>query len=187
MPNWCFTNYVCKGNVKPLFNIMQELENLEEPLEPNGFGKTWLGCLVTKLGGDNTTIRCRGSWDSLLLDNDETLLFTTETAWAEANEVRELIEKTYPDLKMYYLSEEEGMGIFESNDLEAEYFTEHYKLWMDKDDGDLETFYINTLEELLGIVKRETGIIDVRNVDDCKKALHKKFDDYNLTTLFRHL
>ena len=53
MPNWCYTSYVIDGKrkeVQSLFSKMNNLENRRKPLVDNSFGKTWLGCLVTKLG-----------------------------------------------------------------------------------------------------------------------------------------
>lgn len=68
MPNWCFTSVVVDGNkkdVRSLYSIMSKLESRKKPLVDNGFGNTWLGCLVTKLGGDWEKIYCRGSWSNL--------------------------------------------------------------------------------------------------------------------------
>ena len=53
MPNWCFTTYAIEGNaqeVEKLYGIMKELGERKEPSVENGFGTTWLGCLVDALG-----------------------------------------------------------------------------------------------------------------------------------------
>ena len=65
MPNWCFTSYVVTGEEKEvcdLYEKMLSLEEREESLVENGFGKSWLGNLVTLLGGDWNTIYSRGAW-----------------------------------------------------------------------------------------------------------------------------
>ena len=55
MPNWCSTAYVIEGNVKEvksLYELMKGLQERKEPSVENGFGISWLGCLVDGLGGD---------------------------------------------------------------------------------------------------------------------------------------
>ena len=54
MANWAYTSYRIVGKkeeVTDLYNKIQQLQNMNEPLEPNGFGNLWLGCLVKLLGG----------------------------------------------------------------------------------------------------------------------------------------
>lgn len=102
MPNWCYSQYIATGDkeqLKKLHSVMDELEGLKDPgLHENGFGKTWLGNLVIKLGGDWEKVFCRGYWDNLLLHEDCTVSFSVESAWGELNEVREFIEKSSPVL-----------------------------------------------------------------------------------------
>lgn len=53
MPNWCSTAYVIDGDakeVKQLYELMKGLEERKTPSVENGFGTTWLGCLVDALG-----------------------------------------------------------------------------------------------------------------------------------------
>ena len=91
MPNWCFSSYVATGDAKEvcdLYEKMRSLEEREESLVENGFGKSWLGNLVTLLGGDWNTIYCRGDWSDLTKDDDNgALRFDTETAWNDPDEV----------------------------------------------------------------------------------------------------
>ena len=100
---------------------MNNLENRRKPLVDNSFGKTWLGCLVTKLGADWQKVYCRGSWSDLDW-NGAILRFNTETAWGPMNEVFKFIKTIYPSLKIYYQAEEDGMGVFITNDAEGSYF-----------------------------------------------------------------
>ena len=100
---------------------MNNLENRRKPLVDNSFGKTWLGCLVTKLGADWQKVYCRGSWSDLDW-NGAILRFNTETAWGPMNEVFKFIKTIYPSLKIYYQAEEDGMGVFITNDTEGSYF-----------------------------------------------------------------
>ena len=100
---------------------MNNLENRRKPLVDNSFGKTWLGCLVNKLGGNWQEVYCRGSWRDLDW-NGAILRFNTETAWGPMNEVFKFIKTIYPSLKIYYQAEEDGMGVFIKYDTEGSYF-----------------------------------------------------------------
>ncbi len=129
MPNWCSSSYVIEGNakeVKELFGIMSSLEGRETPSVENGFGTSWLGCLVDALGADWNKVYCRGDWNDLEMVQD-TLKFSTETAWGPCNEVFELVCQKFPSLNYYYMSEETGMGVFQTNDVDGKYFTDKYR------------------------------------------------------------
>ena len=88
MQNWCSASYAIEGDaeeVKSLYKLMKRLQEQKEPSVPNGFGKTWLGCLVNALGGDYNKIHCRGDWSNLEMEGN-ILKFTTETAWSPCDE-----------------------------------------------------------------------------------------------------
>lgn len=171
MPNWAYTQYHAVGDKEQLqqfHSIMDELESMKNPgLYENGFGSTWLGNLIIKLGGDWEKIYCRGYWDNLLLHDDGTVSFSVESAWDEPNEVREFIEKKFPDIKLYYQCEESGMGIYQTNDAVGQYFPEKYYLWVE--DG--ETEYYTTIEALANEVENITQSKNLKTLDSCKKAL----------------
>lgn len=171
MPNWAYTQYHAIGDkeqLKKLHSVMDELECMKEPgLHENGFGPSWLGNLVIKLGGDWEKTYCRGYWDNLLLHDDGTVSFSVESAWDEPDEVREFIEKKFPDIKLYYQCEESGMCIFKTNDDTGRYFPEKYYLWVE--DG--ETEYYTTIEALANEVENITRSKNLKTLDSCKKAL----------------
>ena len=55
MPNWCSTAYVIEGDaqeIKSLYELMKDLQDRKTPAVKNGFGTSWLGCLVDALGKD---------------------------------------------------------------------------------------------------------------------------------------
>ena len=81
MPNWCYTSVKCTGNtdeIQNLYDRMKRLQEMKEPLKPNGFGTTWLGNLVEDLGVDFNKVQCRGSWDCLEMDDDTYYLMESE-------------------------------------------------------------------------------------------------------------
>lgn len=121
MPNWCSTAYAIEGDakeVKKLYKLMTKLQGQKEPSVKNGFGKTWLGCLVDALGGDCNKVHCRGEWSNLEMVG-EVLKFTTETAWSPCDETLELVCNAFPTLNIYYQAEEPGIGLYCTNDWKA--------------------------------------------------------------------
>ncbi len=127
MPNWCFTQYAITGErreVRSLYNKMKRLQQRKTPLLPNGFGVTWLGCLVKSLGSAPEAVYCRGHWFNLSLDEDGTLRFDTEHAWSRPSEVEDLIFEVFPSVSIYYIEEELGMEVFQTNDVSGQYFPE---------------------------------------------------------------
>ena len=126
MPNICTAYYVIEGEKKELdalYETMTSLQAMEQPLVENGFGPTWLGCLVKALGGNPDEVLCRGEWMDLERA-DDTLRVTFETAWTPCYEVTALMKSTYPSLHIYYKAEEPGCEIYVKNDAEGKYFPE---------------------------------------------------------------
>ena len=131
-----------KRELRSLYNKMKRLEMRKTPLVANGFydAKRWLGCLVTRLGGDWRDVYCRGTWSDLDL-NYRRLAFFTETAWQPPLELLDFITQQYPSLKYYYTAEgDEDFCI--TNDVEGRYFKARYILDMEPD-----IEYFNTIEE----------------------------------------
>ena len=153
MPNWCSTRYACTGDhneLQSLYERMNRLAQMKEPLKPNGFGTTWLGNLVEDLGVDFNNVKCRGSWNGLEMDGG-VLRFWTETAWYRCTEVEDLIKEKYPSIEIFFLCEEPGMCIYEKNT--DVYFDEEYIV--DYSAGDRyylsEADALNELSEVFGI------------------------------------
>ena len=159
MPNWCYTNYAVRGpkeEIDKLFDTMTELQNMEKPLVENGFGVTWLGCLVKQLGSDPKKVYCRGSWSDLRRkEGDDTVIFfNTEHAWSRPEEVEELIMKVYPGLETFFLEEELGMDIFQTNDLYQEFFPE--TIIIDEESEGTEYYTMEDALKKLSELKGET-------------------------------
>lgn len=158
MPNWCYTSYTFVGEekeLKELHDIMKGLEERSEPSVINGFGKSWLGCLVEALGKNWRDVWCRGDWNNLELSAD-TLKFTTETAWSAADEVMALICEKYPSLGYYYYTEEPGMGIYQTNDDYGEYYPDRYHVDLYTADGDYQQEYFITLDDAISWIGEMT-------------------------------
>ena len=171
MPNWCSTSYKIVGQdneVKDLYERMKRLQEMKEPLKPNGFGTTWLGNLVEDLGVDFNTVQCRGSWDDLSLDG-EILSFWTETAWYRCTEVEDLIKEKYTTIEIFFKCEEPGMCIYEKNS--DVYFDEEYIL--DYSAGD--TYYLSEAE-VLRELSDEFGV-DFADIDEAMILVEEHNDN----------
>ena len=135
MANWAFTQYKIRGRedeVTALHQTIKDLEQREESLLPNGFGKLWLGNLVHALDGDWEKIYCRGEILDYSLD-DGILTMNTETAWGEMSDTRHFVMSKFPTLEVFFQTEEPGMCIFQTNDAKGEYFPEKWLLdWNDE-------------------------------------------------------
>ena len=168
MPNWAYTSYRIVGKkeeVQDLYSKIQQLQNMEEPLEPNGFGNLWLGCLLTILGGDWEKVYCRGKIIDFSLD-DGVLSINTETAWSEMQEVRQFIQQNYPSLEIFYYEEEPGWGIYQTNDHDKRFFSFRYIL--DDLEGDGPEYYddVDLLLEAASKIfgKKLKTIADLENI-----------------------
>lgn len=183
MANWCYTSYVIDGKrkeVQSLFSKMNNLENRKRPLVGNDFGKTWLGCLVTKLDGDWHEVYCRGSWSDLDW-NGSILRFNTETAWGPMNEVFKLIKSIYPSLEIYYQAEEDGNGVFITNDTDGHYFKDRFRI-----EYDCQFEYFTTVEGactyVSGIVGKEVKTKEEMQlcIEDWNDSLDMENDDQRI-------
>ncbi len=172
MPNWTSTSYVFKGaddkQAKDLYEKIDSLAKMEDPLVENGFGKLWMGCLVNLLGGDWDKVYCRGEIIDYNL-TDDLVSISCETAWDEMPEFRHFIEQQYPGSKIYYQVEECGNCIYATNDADGEFFKDRYCL--DSYDG-LE--YFETIEEAAQYIGEIVG----KDLKPDMREIDKAIDDY---------
>lgn len=160
MPNWCFVNYKVVGkkeDAKRFADMLDHLKGLPEPLVENGFwsgpkgNNLWLGCIVNYLGGDWNTVWCRGVVDGYSLLEGRTpgeaiVDVQLEHAWGEPRNFRRFLLEKFPDLRIVYLAEEDGNGLYETNDALGEFFPDRYILEYEDEDGDCDTVYFTTLQ-----------------------------------------
>lgn len=122
MPNWASVTYECVGDPKDIRllhdDALKYIDKRKTTIVPNGFGKWWLGNLVTKLGGNWEQYPCRGDITCYSLENETTLMIWQNTAWGEQEGVRRIIEEKLPSIKVYFQEEEPGCGLFATNSFE---------------------------------------------------------------------
>lgn len=156
-----------KKDIETLNNAMIELENMDEPLVPNGFGKRWIGCLVNKLGGDWEEVGCRGEWHLVELEG-ETLRISTESAWAPPLRTFRFIKSKLPSLKMYWHSEEPGMCEFWTNDADRKYFTDRYYVGMYLNDEYMNEYFASE-DDILDYINSNYKT-NFKTIDDAELA-----------------
>lgn len=87
-------------------------------------------------------------------DNDmASLKLTTETAWVACSELMDKIAEKY-DLQLFYYSEEPGCGIFETNDVEGQFYSFRYMVDSEKEGIE----YYDTFEQVAEAIADMTGI-----------------------------
>ncbi len=171
MPNWCSTSYALRSDnkeeLKFLYDLMKGLKDSEKPLVENGFGNTWLGCLVTALGEDWNDFSCRGDFNSLDYNGDE-ITFNTECAWYRCYEVDYLIRKRYPSIQIYFRAEEPGMCIYEKNDAEGLYFPENYVLDIMSDD----IYYLDNAIKVMEFINKRYNK-DFKTIEEVHECIRQ--------------
>lgn len=185
MPNWAEVTYACITNdekeAKNLYNAIHDIDKRRNPLAKSDFGRLWLGCFVKQLAGDENKLCCRGEitdYDYETLDDDYVVKIHQETAWGEQTDVRELIEKTFPSVKVLYIVEEPGCEVFLTNDEEGRFFPERFAL-----DGSEDHEYFETLEQVVKYLKEHYNIVadsaeEINNALDKYNEEHEDDDEY---------
>lgn len=175
MPNWAYTNYVLEGDLKEVESLkskLDELKAMQEPLVPNGFGNLWLGCIVTVLGGDWNKVYCRGSIYDYYIE-DGALRLNVESAWNECTETRLLFQQRYPNLRIYYSTEEPGMEIYQTNDLDGKYFPDRYIIDTESDGPE----YFTDLSDAAVYAQALTGLEVEASVESIRTAIDRWIND----------
>lgn len=157
--------------------MLDHLNSLPEPLVPNGFGKLWLGCIVSYLGGNWEKIYCRGQ----ILDYRRIrglIILEVESAWGELSETRAFLASKFPDLQFYYQSEEPGMMVFTTNDKEGKYCQERYILDFSDEsrEGCYYWIYFGTLRSAAQFVSFHC--LEGRKVKPTMEGIREALDTY---------
>ena len=172
MPNWCYTTYKCVGepeDIRKLNDALEYIKDRKTTIIENGFGKWWLGNLVTKLGGNWEDYPCRGEIIDFEMSKDNTMLtLCQQTAWAEQPGVRKIIEEKFPSIKVYWQEEEPGCEVYFTNSFK--YFPDKYYL-----DSNEEPLYFDNILDVARCVSEFTG----QDVKPDIESIIQAIDDYN--------
>lgn len=195
MPNWASTDYQIVGNrteVQNLYNKFKQVVTTDRSHEKDGTtflpNSSWLGYVVKDiLGIDPATeeIPCRGKieWLQEELDVDEAndtagFQIMTETAWTDCRKLFYTLMEKF-DIQVFFIVEELGCGIFQTNDEDGRYLTSRYLV----DDFDEGMDYYSTFDGMAEVLQELTGqlVYDFKEaeklIEDCeldeKIAIHK--------------
>ena len=185
MPNWCNTSYKFVGDkeeIADIYNKLQSLNDMPEPLVENGFGKLFLGCVVNLFGGDWKEIYCRGEIDYMEICGDSMIQLSTMTAWGDMPEVWDFVCKNYPSIKYYYLAEEGGLCYYVNSDTTGEYFPEKY--YVLHAEGYSE--YLDDDEELLEYIAEKIGAAKIESIDQLDQLLEQYNKEHANEEIYYH-
>ena len=133
MANWASTDYVIEGPKEILKKIYDAIQHPDTSEGDNG----WEGGVLKALGitwkerqSDGSGYYMRGFIQDpksieFNPETDKVLTFYAEEAWG-ATDFNEVLEKEFPDIKVYYNVIEEGEEIYATNDKEGKYFTDRF-------------------------------------------------------------
>lgn len=178
MANWCSTSYsVCSENkelLQKICNAINECAAMEEPLIPDS-SPNWIGNIFKKM--DIKAEAERTFWSEAKIENG-VLKFSESSAWSRGYAIISLQDHFCKEdddsfLSIYFVSEELGQEIYETNDESGEFYPERY-CWYG-DDGDE---YFNTFEELKKHVQDFLEVdTDFKDVEEINEALEEAEDE----------
>ena len=167
MPNWNTTDYTLYGNkdnIKRLYTDLKNTVDIDRTKESKPFtflgNSYWLGYIKKSLLPEvEEELPARGEISYIeeeIEDHDNdmaSLKLTTETAWVACSELMDKIAEKY-DLQLFYYSEEPGCEIFETNDLEGQFYSFRYMVDSEKEGIE----YYDTFEQVAEAIAKMTGI-----------------------------
>lgn len=167
MPNWNTTDYTLYGNkdnIKRLYTDLKNTVDIDRTKESKPFtflgNSYWLGYIKKHLLPEvEEELPARGEISYIEEDIKDygddmaSLKLTTETAWVACSELMDKIAEKY-DLQLFYYSEEPGCEIFETNDLEGQFYSFRYMVDSEKEGIE----YYDTFEQVAEAIAKMTGI-----------------------------
>ena len=172
MANWAYTSYAVEGSKETLKKLEQAIlyPDIQE-----GSAEGWEGNVLRALGitwkqnsPDGSGYYMRGfiNDEPWWQEEDYAILrFDAEEAWG-ITDFDEVLTENFPELKVYWSTEETGMGIYKTNDKEGKYFPERF--WVDTCiDGNYRSEYFKNEEAVYNWL---SGITDgkVKNAQDAE-------------------
>ena len=182
MPNWNTTDYTLYGNkdnIKRLYTDLKNTVDIDRTKESKPFtflgNSYWLGYIKKSLLPEvEEELPARGEISYIeeeIEDHDNdmaSLKLTTETAWVACSELMDKIAEKY-DLQLFYYSEEPGCEIFETNDLEGQFYSFRYMVDSEKEGIE----YYDTFEQVAEAIAKMTGI-RLNNISEATRSGNDK-------------
>ena len=170
MANWASTSYAIEGPKEVLEEIKKAIVKAVKTKD-NRY-EEYKACEY--LGFDE------GAMDKACLGgiieeeptyNGDTLRINAEERWG-LQDFAELLEKKFPDIKVYWIVEEPGCEVYCTNDREGKYFPERY--WVDTaQDNIYQSEYFKTEEDMYKWLNEKYGVKSEEEV----KAWNVDYED----------
>ena len=129
MPNWCSTSYMIEGPHETLKKINDAIlyHEVQENSSPDWEGNVLLALGITwkQSTPDGKNYYMRGFIQDSPSLGENTLEFYAEEAWG-VTDFNLVLEKNFPDIKVYFNGEEPNMEVYLTNDKEGKYFPNRY-------------------------------------------------------------
>lgn len=193
MANICNTTYEIYGTKEELNKLKNSLEKAKEIAknDKDNYEKTpWVSDLYKAITGkadyDNFA---EGDGNMFFIScEDERIVIDMDSKWAKVEEFEDILNKYFEDLSIFYITEEFGCGIWETNDTKGDVFEGKYYAEIDGD-GD----YFNNDDELLEYVndyfeeyaEGEHNFKDVKSFKEFCDNLSPEDEDFVLRELKR--
>jgi len=179
MANWCSTDFVIESENKELLqticNAINDCASMDEPIIPKS-SPNWVGNIFDVLGIDPKKAD-RAFWSSAEI-KDGNLHFHEEGAWDRAEAIQ-VLDQHYTDddgdseLGIYFISQEFGSDIFETNDEDGLYFKDRYIF-----DTEDDTEYFSDFEKLNRAVKEFLNTeSDFGSIEEMNDALDENSEE----------
>ena len=187
MSNWCYNEiHIVGGTEEQRKNLVEKIKYFKENSPFKNESERWIGNLsvacgvpVEEVNNEKSKYRASAFMQDVAMREDYIYL-TVESAWYPIDEyLKNLFNAGLPSLeamRYIYYAEDFGNGIWETNDVNKEFFTAQY--YFDDFEYLLQSDSFDTEEELLEFINSE----EVQTTYMIKKNFHsyEEIKDYAL-------
>jgi hypothetical protein len=182
MANWAYTSYVVSGPKEVLEKIEKAI--ISHPVS-KGADEHWEGDILNALGAEWVSrdrdrekgLYMRGFINEKPWWSGDDLRFWAEEAW-DITDFDIVLRKEFPEIKVYWAVEEEGMGIYKTNDREGLYFED--KVYVDTCiNGDYRSDYFKNTDDAYQWLSEITDgkIKTKKDVEDFNDSISERNPD----------
>lgn len=127
MANMASTSYRIVGkkeDLQKIYDLWKKFSSKQRPPMQNAADPDWEGNIILALGGDIEDKCLRGFIQTCEFDGD-ILNIEAEEAWS-VTDFRICLTQHFENIQVFFLCEELGCGVFQTNDKQGDYFNYHY-------------------------------------------------------------
>lgn len=179
MANWAMTTYIIEGPQEDLQKIYDAIKN---PSVQEGSSDEWEGNILNTLGikWDDKDYYMRGFiYDEPELD--DILTINAEEAYG-LTDFRIPLKKHFPNIKIYWNTEEPDDDVYATNDVDGKYFQERFYVNVWTKDADGIEYFCSKDNALKYVSNMTKGTVN--SIEDIEK-FNKKYNDSDQYIIFR--